>query len=204
MPRLLALAVLAVALSACSMTDDDSGLRTGEVAALAAPAGGGFVLYSLRKGAVAGDSLRADGSVVIAADTTTAWDIGFRGTEIVLNGGTSGPGAGVGAVVDVPYERVTGGRLDDVAYRRDGESACPGGPPRAVCAGAASELFTVSDDGSEVSPVPGRTLVLRLGDNSGFAKLEVTGYTGDPAGGTYAFRYTANVLGSSFVPDAEE
>ena len=35
-----------------------------------------------------------DAAVRAADSTGTAWDLGFRGTTIIVNGGTSGPGAG--------------------------------------------------------------------------------------------------------------
>lgn len=198
MTRLIAPALAVLVLSACSVTDPNEGLIVDQPGSVTVPAGQDTVIYSLRAGGVVLDSLSPTGEIEADSSATTTWDIGFRGTDVVLNGGTSGPGAGVGVVVDVPYEDITEGRLDSFGYRRDGASECASGPPRAVCPG---DLLAVSDDGTTVTPVPGRTLVLRLGDNAGFAKLQLVSYTGSAEGGTYAFLYTLNVVGTSFVPE---
>ena len=195
MTRPLAVAALLV-LAGCSSSDPEAELASGEASALAAPAGA-FSLYAFRtSGGGAATTVRLD---LVSPDSaaTTAWDLGLRGADVVLNGGTSGPGAGVGVAVDVPFGQVRDARLDAVPYRRDGESACPGGPPRAVCPG---DLLAEDPATGGLRPVPGRTLVLRLGDNGGFAKVEVEDYDGDRAGGVYDVQFTVNPRGPSFVP----
>ncbi len=169
------------------------------VSDLAAPPGGSFVLYSLR-----------DDDVVEAADSaTTAWDIGFRGTEVILNGGSSGPGAGIGVIAPVLYTTVNDALIESVTYRRDGESPCLSGPPRAVCTGAGDGWFETQGvaGGTTIVPIPDQTLLLRLGDGRGFAKVRFRSYyRGAPASpsassepGVYTFDFTVNPTGSSFV-----
>ena len=195
----LALPLLAAcALGACDSADPGPGIASETEPTLAAPAGP-FSLYALRTSGTGAATTATAVSIPQDSAATTAWDIGLRGTDVVLNGGASGPGAGVGVVVPVPFESVRDARLDAVPYRRDGESACPAGPPRAVCPG---DLFTPG--AGEPRPIPGRTLVLRLGDNRGYAKVVVDGYAGDPAGGVYTLRFTVNPQGPSFDPDADE
>ena len=203
----LALAALAlVALPACDTADDpEPDFAVERADDVPAPAGGGFTLYSLRTDAV------------VTADPQASfdWDLGFRGTEVIVNGGTSGPGAGVGVLVDRPFPEITDAVADAPTYRRDGESACPTGPARVVCAGPDVGWYTVEPlaDGSGVAvvPVEGRTLLLRLADNSGYAKVRfLSYYRGAPGapdagsdGGFYTFEYVANETGTALVQPAD-
>ncbi len=160
--------------------------------------GPGFTLVSLRN--LAPDSAAVSPLVPAGDSATTRWDLALRGTEILLNGGSSGLGAGVGVVLDVPFGAVDDALVDTVSYRRDGESPCPSGPPRAVCTGPSNGLFETRTgaDGSEVVvPIPGRTLLLRLGDGQGYAKVAVESFDD----GVYTIRYAVNPDGSSFLSD---
>lgn len=120
-------------------------------------ADGPFTLLSLRDGAVVvapDDAVRADSA-------SAAWDIGIRGTEVILNGGTSGPGAVTGALVEQPFESVAA--LPD-ALSADGDDACPRGAARVVCGGTGNGWYLYAENG--VVPLPGMTLVIRRADGS--------------------------------------
>ncbi len=221
MKRLLAVALLAATLVACdSSSDEEPDLRVR--VATDVPAGldgtGQFTLYSLRSD-----------SVVVGADSaqraSTWWDVGFRGTEVILNGGTSGPGAAVGVVVDTAFQAVEDARGDAFAYRRDGESACPDAVTpaglvtnvrRAVCPGSGNGWFVSSAPGDPdgiIQPIPDQTLLVWLGDNSGYAKVRFLSYyqggpppseiTGSSRGGFYTFEFVANDQGPYFVEPEE-
>ena len=198
MTRPLALAAALIALSACSSGDAGPGIATaGDT--LAAPAGA-TSYYALRTSGEGTSTTARAVAVPLDSARTTAWDIALRGVEVLLNGGASGPGAGVGVVEATPFEAVTDARLEVTPYRRDGESPCPTGPPRAVCTGPGGpDSWYALDATGAVVPVPGRTLVLRLGDNRGFAKVEFLDYAGDRGAGTYDIRFTVNPQGPSFV-----
>ena len=135
---------------------------------------------------------------------------------MVLNGGSSGPGAGVGVVVDTPFDQVTDALADDFFYRRDGESLCPTGPARAVCTGAGDgwfETMALPGGGQAVVPIPGQTLLLRLGDGQGYAKVEFRSYyRGAPDVGAidaasepgfYTLRFAVDPDGASFIDEEE-
>ena len=181
-----------------------------------------FTLFSLRTGEVVvnyDDTERADSA-------STLWDIGFRGNEIILNGGTSGPGAAVGVIVNEAFQDVTDAEDPSYVYRRDGESECPEvqtpfgpqpGRSRAVCVGSGNSWYTYvpfpGGRGGYVVPTPGRTLVVKLADNSGYAKINFQSYyQGAPEPSTitdrsqdryYTFEYVVNDQGSEFEADAE-
>ena len=141
--------------------------------------------------------------VPVGADSaqTTFWEVAFRGAEVFLNSGESGPGAAVGYVTDIPFEDVTRADTLAVPFRRDGESACPDGPARVVCPPGDSPfaLFRPTADG--VEPIPGRTLVLRLADAAGFAKLRIDAL--DAEAGTVTVEYLVNPTGADLRAGTE-
>lgn len=136
-----------------------------------------------------------------AADTSITWDLAFRGTEVLLNSGPSGPGAAVGTFVDVPFEEVERVDPSDLTFRRDGESACPGGSARAVCAEPGSPFSPYLPDGNGgITTDESRTLILRIGDARGYAKVRFVSYDSvDPAapesGGTVTIEFLVNPYG---------
>src|SRR5688572_3403196 len=59
-----------------------------------------------------------DNAVVPNADSATSkWDIGFRGTTIILNGGTSGPGQASGQIVGGIFDELK--EAPDEGYQVD-------------------------------------------------------------------------------------
>ena len=188
MSRLLAF-LLVLGLAGCD-GGDPAAIFEGEVAGV--EIGDGPVYVSLR--AVA----RGAAAVLPAsAAATTQWDLAFDRTEVRLNGGSSGPGTAIGVVLATPFTSVTDALREDVAYRRDGESPCFSGPPRAVCTGPGEGLLAETD--GQIVPVLGRVLLLRLADGRGYAKLQVESVMESPAGEPQlAFRFALNPEGSSF------
>lgn len=180
-----------------------------------------FTLFSLRTNEVVlnyDDTERADSA-------TTAWDIGFRGTEVILNGGSSGPGAALGVVVPEAFDDLEDALANDYAYRRDGESPCPDvqtpvgpvpGAARAICTGSGNGWYSYvpfpGGRGGYIVPTAGRTLLVRLADGQGYAKVNFTSYyqgSPDPSSITdqsqdrfYSFEFVTNPEGSSFVDEA--
>ncbi len=147
-------------------------------------------------------SLREDRVVSPADSATTAWDLAFRSTTILVNGGASGPGAG-GAVVltDTTFQAVTEAPPAD-AYARDRglektETAIPGG--------AGNGWYAYDFATGIVSPRP-VVLGVRTADGH-FAKVEVVSYyRGAPEGEDlnpeegfryYTFRYLYQPDGSA-------
>ena len=72
------------------------------------------VTYDPNTGAALGGTNRytffrfSDSSIVANSDSASdRWDIGFRGTDIVINGGTSGPGQTLGEVADGIFDEIT-------------------------------------------------------------------------------------------------
>ncbi|MGB3543642.1 HmuY family protein, partial [Rubrivirga sp.] len=127
-----------------------------------------------------------DGAVVVAGDATsradsasTAWDLGLRGNEVILNGGTSGPGELRGALVDVAFDVL---EAVPAGVAQDGETECPRGEARVVCHGSGNGWYLYAENG--VQPIPGKTLVVVRPDGSAlkvrFAEYELAPDLGGP------------------------
>lgn len=240
MSRFLLLAAFAVTLVACDSTMDDGPNLAVRVASEVAADPGArdpntgqvadtdqFTLFSLR---IQDDSTTSvDERIVVSYDAaqradsaSTRWDIGFRGSDIIINGGTSGPGAGTAVVVPETFGAVTDALEASYVYRRDGEDACPDiqtpvgpqpGTPRAVCGGSGNGWYSYTPfpggRGGYLLPTPGRTLLVRLADNSGYAKVNFLNYyQGTPApsaitdrsvGRYFTFEYVVTDKSGSFV-----
>ena len=152
----LTLALLASPLAAQTLTFDVGASGMGR-------AEGPFTFISL-----------ADGAVVPAADSaSTAWDLAFRGTTVLVNGGASGPGEGAALLVESPFEAVT--VVPEANLLADGDRDCPRGEPLAVCTGSGNGWYLYAGNG--VEPLPERTLVVRTADGDGLVKLRFVSYT---------------------------
>jgi hypothetical protein len=127
------------------------------------------------------------GQVVVIADSSksTAWDIGFRSTSIIINGGTSGPGLG-GAIVqqglfdDLKSAPTTGYILDNKPANQFAISSSP------FIAGTTTTtnnwwLNTGTQTSTIVSPIAGRVIIIKTADGR-YAKMEIQNYyKGAPA-----------------------
>lgn len=160
---------------------------------------GRFTLYDLDAGEVVLSSSETDEAMRQQDSTSTAWDIGFSGTTIIFNGGTSGPGQGSAQIVEGLFADVTeapaGGYVADGA-----NTACPSGA-YAVCTGSNNGWYSYNPTTHIVSPIPGRSIVLTTGDGD-YAKVRILSYyRGNPAvpGGVdrhYTFEYAVQPDGS--------
>ena len=230
------LAAFALVLTACDSNNPDDAtarIEANVVTELAADPGardpntgqvsdtGQFTLYSLR-----------DGEAVLSYDdedrsdsTSTLWDIGLRGTDIIINGGTSGPGAGGALVLEEAFDDVMEVPAS-AQFRVDGVDECPTvqtpfgtrpGDPLAVCDGTGNGWYTYvpfpGGRGGYILPTPGRTLLVRTADGEGYAKVRFENYyQGRPAAADitdtsvdryYTFEYVVNPDGTSFETAAE-
>ena len=227
---LLAALVGTLTLSACDSNDPDPvaieaqvatdvaadpGVRdpnTGQVAST-----GRYTLFDLDAGTVVLDYTETD-----RADSLgTAWDIGFNGTSIIVNGGPGRAGdaaaqvLGENGTTPVAFEDLTEAPAD--GYRQDGTAECPAvqtpggtfpGAPLAVCSGSDNGWYTYvpfPTGGGYIVPTAGQPLVVRTTAGA-YAKVQfVSYYQGNPvpadidetsAGRYYTFRYVVSEPGS--------
>ncbi|MDX1439405.1 MAG: HmuY family protein [Rubricoccaceae bacterium] len=147
---------------------------------------GPFTLYSLKDSRVVvgmDDAERADSA-------STAWDIGFRGTTIIINGGTSGPGNGAAALVSSPFGEVTS-VPEASLFLTDGENECPREDKYAICTGSGNGWYSYGGSGV-IDPLPDQTIIVRLADG-GYAKMRIIRYQMSNEDGSgprlYTFEY---------------
>ncbi|MEP7321900.1 MAG: HmuY family protein [Saprospiraceae bacterium] len=140
-------------------------------------------------------------SGVIVSNTDSAsnkWDIGFKGTTIIFNSGTSGPGnAGVilkdGVLDDITTAPTTG-------YLTDNASGY------AIPVGSGKGWYTYDGGAMVIRPTAGKILLIRTADNK-YVKMEIISYYKDaPASPTFmiparyfTFRYFYQGDGSTVL-----
>lgn len=130
------------------------------ISSMGQPYGSGkYTLYSLETNAV-----------IANTDSATAkWDIGFRGTTIIINGGNSGPGAG-GAFV------YTGIFADLKTIPTDSTFRVDNAPTSyAIKTGSGNGWYNYNGATQLITPIPGRILVVRTATGK-YAKIEIQNY----------------------------
>lgn len=145
-----------------------------------------FTLFRLR-----------DSTVVANADSASGhWDLGFRGTTLIVNGGTSGPGQGAALIQDGIFEELN--TAPTTGYATDAA------PHYAIPTGSGRGWYTYNGQTNLITPIAGKVIFLRTADGK-YAKLEILSYyRGAPTPPTatstsryYTFRYLYQPDGST-------
>ncbi len=141
------------------IADTIIGITPGVPPAGGIPYGAGkFTFYSLETN-----------SIIPSTDSATnRWDLGFRGTTIITNSGSSGPGQG-GAFV------WTGLFADLKSIPADSTFRVDAAPNYAIPVGSGRAWYTYSQAEQLVRPIPGKILVIRTSSGK-FAKVEILNY----------------------------
>ncbi|MEI6265992.1 MAG: HmuY family protein [Sphingobacteriia bacterium] len=114
-------------------------------------------------------SLESNKSVASSDSATTKWDLGFRGTSIIVNGGNSGPGMGGGFVFVGLYNNLSTIPSDSTFKVDNAPSSY------AITAGSNRGWYVYDAINNLVSPIPGRVLVIRTASGK-YAKVEILNY----------------------------
>jgi hypothetical protein len=125
------------------------------------------------------------------------WDIGFKGTTIIVNSGVSGPGNARGLVMQGLFSDLAE-VPEDATFRQDSEEEL------AIPSGSGNGWYNYDNNTHLVSPRPGRFLVFQT--NAGnYVKMEILSYYKDnptmdevdfTTGGYYTFEYVLQPNGS--------
>ena len=148
-----------------------------------------FTLYDLDAHEIVVSSSVTDASQRAADSTSIAWDIGLRGTTIIFNGGSSGPGQGTALLLAEPFAEVM--EAPASGYAADGSNtSCPAvetpggtfpGSPLAICTGSDNGWYNYNGQTQLIIPIAGRTIVLTTGEGN-YAKVRILSYyRGNPA-----------------------
>jgi hypothetical protein len=134
--------------------------------------------------------------IVPNADSASArWDIGFRKTTIIVNGGKIRVGkGGIQRLTNTPFTSL--GEAPASGYRTDEAEDKLALVPRS---GEGWYLYS----GTSITPIADLSLALRLGDGERYAKIEILSYYKDMVAPSitaqarwYAFRYEIAPAGS--------
>jgi hypothetical protein len=144
-----------------------------------------FTLFSLSSGK----------QVPLEKFESDEWDLGFKGTSIIVNGGTERSGKGGAFLTTGVFEAVESvpDKIDWQKDGPDGKTAIPGGSGN----GWYQYVFTTH----EIKPLPNKVLFVKTADGK-YAKVEVLSYYRDVEGETdspgryYTFRYVYQPDGS--------
>jgi hypothetical protein len=130
------------------------------IASTGQPYGSGkYTLYSLE-----------NNSIIANTDSaTTKWDVGFRGTTIITNGGNSGPGAG-GAFVYIGTYTDLATIPADSTFRTDNAPTS-----YAIKTGSGNGWYSYNGATQLITPIPGRVMVIRTATGK-YAKIEILNY----------------------------
>jgi len=110
-------------------------------------------------------TLESNTSIASADSNSKKWDIGLRGTSIIINGGNSGPGSGGAFVYNGTFEELKTISADST-FKVDNA-------PTSYAIG--SPWYTYNQATSLITPIPGKVLVIRTA-NGKYAKMEILNY----------------------------
>ena len=120
---------------------------------------GKFTFYSLENNAI-----------ISNADSASAkWDIAFRGTTIITNGGTSGSASGGAFVYNGLFSDLTVVSPDS-SFRTDNAPTA-----YAIKTGSGNGWYSYNGATNLITPIPGRILVIRTATGK-YAKIEILNY----------------------------
>jgi hypothetical protein len=139
------------------------------------------------------------GQIVANADSaTTKWDIGFRSTTIIVNGGTSGPGTVTAQVISGTLDALKEAPAD--GYKSDNKNGSTAADRNAIPTGSGNGWYTYTQSTNTISPIAGKVIVVKTSDGR-YAKMEILSYykgapsspSPEPAGADkdryYTFQY---------------
>lgn len=168
--------LLFVVFAACE--SDDEGPVLLEVASdtvsnLYAPQTGGQ-----DQGPISGEFTKFDFATGLVTTSNTDWDVAFRGTAIIINGGVSlgttdepeRTGNGAAYIATGSFATVTD--VDSSVFIQDSDSGY------AIPSGSGNGWYTYDFMTNTINPIPGRVLVIRTRDNR-YAKIEILSYYKD-------------------------
>ncbi len=144
-------------------------------------------------------SFKTGGIVANADSASTKWDIGFNGTNIIINSGTSGPGSAAAFVAIGAFSELT--VAPDNGYLQDNKAAVPA--TYAITRGSGKGWYNYDQASNLISPIAGRVLMIQTADAK-YAKMEILSYYLDapatPTSATkdryYTFQYIYQPDGS--------
>ncbi len=146
-----------------------------------------FTLFSFKNNAI----------VANTDSTTNKWDIGFRGTTIIVNGGAIRSGQGGAYIFTGLFDELTEIPASQTFNTDESTTIL------AIPTGSGNGWYNYNPMANWISPIAGKVLVIRTGDGK-YAKVEILSYykdapqSPDPAAIAryYTFKYIYQPNGS--------
>ncbi|QCK17133.1 HmuY family protein [Mangrovivirga cuniculi] len=156
--------------------------------------------YTTNPPTISGDFVKFDFSSGAVTTHQTDWDIAFRGTTILVNGGSSTGlsseperiGNAAAYIMEGTFSEVN--NIDELKFSQDGENGL------AIPTGSGNGWYNYNPANNIVSAIPGRVLVFRTADNN-YAKVEILSYYKDSDTSSDSQHYTFNY---TYQPDSEK
>ena len=118
-------------------------------------------------------SFTSSDTVPLSDSATTKWDIGFKGTTIILNGGVSGPGTTSGQVVTIDYDNLN--TAPSSGFTMDGSGSY------AIPTGSGNGWYTYAGPPThKIEPIAGRTIVVQTTGGDYYKIQIISYYLGNP------------------------
>lgn len=114
-------------------------------------------------------SLETNKTIANSDSVSSKWDIGFRGTTIITNSGTGGPGNAGAFIFTGIFSQLKQIPADSVFRTDNAPSAY------AIKSGSGNGWYSYNGSTQLVTPIPGRVIVLRTA-NGKYAILEILNY----------------------------
>ena len=195
--KLLSLLIIAIAFTSCSSDDDDSQpqlqIEAETVSNLFAPQDGG------QGQPISGEFTKFNFATGMTTESSSEWDIAFRGTDIIVNGGTSmgttdeaeRTGNGAAYITTGIFTSIT--NVETASLQQDSETGY-----------VLSDWYTYAGPPThEISPTPGRVLVIRTHDGK-YAKVEILSYYEDAQPNANYDNYRYYTFNYVYQPNAGE
>lgn len=114
-------------------------------------------------------SIESNSAIASVDSNSKKWDIGLRGTTIITNAGSSGPGSGGAFVFKGTFDELKTISADSI-FRTDN-----GPTSYAIPTGSNKGWYVLDFVTNILSPIPGRVMVIRTA-NGKYAKVEILNY----------------------------
>ncbi len=193
--KFLTLSVLFIGFTSCSEDEDDSStplleLESQTITNLYAPQIGGQ-----GQGDISGEFTKFNFATGQSTTSETEWDIAFRGSTIIVNGGVSlgtndEPARTGNAAAYLETGTFTNiSAVNPVLFEQDSDTGY------AIPSGGGNGWYNYNPSLNQIDPIPGKVLVFRTHDGT-YAKVEILSYYKDfdSSVGANARYYTFNYV----------
>lgn len=178
--KILTVITLLISLSSCSSDDNPQqmDLESNTVSNLHAPQEGGIDPNTGQPLPISGEFTKFDFATGASTTSETEWDIAFRGSAIIVNGGqslgtTDEPERSGNAAAYVASGTLAAVETVDISsFNQDSTEGY------AIVTGSGNGWYTYNPSNNTIVPTPGKILVFKTRDGK-YAKVEILSYYRD-------------------------